>query len=122
MIRILIYILISNNNTHIYQIIKMLHILILAIFMRVLLHEGSYSKHLPNVYYVPGTTVSILTTQSPTTFRQTAYSHLHFAKLREVINLPKITQPVKWYCSDSNTSTLIPESTLGLSHYIVHYH
>ena len=39
MIRILIYILICNN-THIYQIIKMLHILILAIFMRVLLHIG----------------------------------------------------------------------------------
>lgn len=64
------------------------------------IHEGSvayssYSKHLPNVYYVPGTTVSIFTYSIlATTFRQTAYSHLHFAKLREVINLPKITQPV----------------------------
>lgn len=38
MIRILIYILICNNNTHIDRIIKMPHILILAIFMRVLLH------------------------------------------------------------------------------------
>lgn len=37
MIRILIYILICNKNAHIYQIIKILHILILAIFMRVLL-------------------------------------------------------------------------------------
>ena len=53
---------------------------------------NSYSKHLPDIYDVPGTTLSILGHLMLTTiFRGRSYSCPYFAKLREVINMPKIT-------------------------------
>lgn len=56
---------------------------------------SDYSKYLPNIYYVPGITLSVLThLMLTTTFRGRYYSHFHFTKLREVSNWPKITQLV----------------------------
>lgn len=113
MIRILKYILIYNN-THIYQIIKMFHTFITVIFMRVLLHVVIIANTLPNTYYVPSTTLSILTDLILTIpFRGRLYSHPHFTKFREFINLPKITQlvnsvaQIQYQHSDSSIYTWV---------------
>lgn len=73
----------------------MLHTFIIVIFMRVLLHTVIIANTLPNIYYVPGSTLSIFADLILTIpFRGRLYSHPLFTKFREFINLPTITQLV----------------------------
>lgn len=79
------------NNTHIYQIIKMLHTLNSDI------HEGliTYSDYSNTYQTFTMFQVSVLThLMLTTTFRGRYYSHSYFTKLREVTNWLKITQLV----------------------------